>query len=91
MKIRVYADAIYRTRANRKWCQEHNIRLMGPPLGRLAEEQKAAVHRQAREDEKIRNHIEGKFGQGKRREASFSGDGHFLHPLPKRPLRFPSW
>ena len=63
----IYADAIYRTRANRKWCNEHNIRLMGPPLGRPAEAQKAAVRQQAREDEKIRNHIEGKFGQGKRR------------------------
>ena len=40
---------------------------MGPPLGRPAEDKKAAVRQQAREDEKIRNHIEGKFGQGKRR------------------------
>ncbi len=40
---------------------------MGPPLGRPAEAQKAALRQQAREDEKIRNHIEGKFGQSKRR------------------------
>ena len=63
----IYADAIYRTRANRKWCQEHNIRLMGPPLGRPAEAEKAVLRQQVREDERIRNHIEGKFGQGKRR------------------------
>ena len=63
----IYADKIYRTRANRSWCQEQHIRLMGPPLGRPAEAQKAALRRQAREDEKIRNHIEGKFGQSKRR------------------------
>ena len=63
----IYADQIYRTRANHKWCKEHHIRLMGSPLGRPAEDQKAAVRQQAREDEKIRNHIEGKFGQGKRR------------------------
>ena len=63
----IYADQIYRTRANRKWCNERNIRLMGPPLGRPTEEQKDARRKQAREDEKIRNHIEGKFGQGKRR------------------------
>lgn len=63
----IYADKIYRTRANRKWCHQHNIRLMGPPLGRPAEEDKAVLRQQAREDEKIRNHIEGKFGQSKRR------------------------
>ena len=63
----IYADAIYRTRTNRKWCNDHNIRLMGPPLGRPAEEEKAVLRQQAREDEKIRNHIEGKFGQSKRR------------------------
>lgn len=64
---------------------------MGPPLGRPAEEEKAVLRQQAREDEKIRNHIEGNFGQSKRREAPLSGNGHFLHPLPKLPLRFPSW
>ena len=63
----IYADKIYRTRANRSWCQERHIRLMGPPLGRPSEAQKTALRRQAREDERIRNQIEGKFGQGKRR------------------------
>ena len=63
----IYADQIYRTRANRAWCTERNIRLMGPPLGRPPKDQKAALRQQTREDEKIRNHIEGKFGQAKRR------------------------
>ncbi len=63
----IYADQIYRTRANRTWCSERNIRLMGPPLGRPPKDQKAALRQQTRQDEKIRNHIEGKFGQGKRR------------------------
>ena len=31
---RVLADQIYRTRANRKYCEEHGIRLSGPKLGR---------------------------------------------------------
>ena len=32
--IRVLADQIYRTRANRSYCKEHGIRLSGPKLGR---------------------------------------------------------
>ena len=40
---------------------------MGLPLGRPVEDKQAALRRQLREDEKIRNQIEGKFGQGKRR------------------------
>ena len=63
----IYADQIYRTRANRAWCAQRNIRLMGPPLGRPPKGQKAALRQQTREDEKIRNHIEGKFGLAKRR------------------------
>lgn len=63
----LYADRIYRTRENRRWCQERGIRLMGSPLGRVSEAQKAELARQARADEKVRNQIEGKFGQGKRR------------------------
>lgn len=63
----VHVDKIYRTRANRTFCQAHGIRMSGPPLGRppkhvLAEEKKQAVA-----DEAIRNCVEGKFGQGKRR------------------------
>ena len=63
----VHVDKIYRTRANRTFCKAHGIRISGPPLGRppkhgLAEEKKQAVA-----DEAIRNCVEGKFGQGKRR------------------------
>ena len=63
----IYADQIYRTRANRKWCKERGIRLIGLPLGRPAKDKQADLRQQLREDEKIRNQIEGKFGQGKRR------------------------
>jgi transposase, IS5 family len=63
----VHADAIYRTRANRQWCKARGIRLSGPPLGRPAATTKPDLERQAQQDARIRNAIEGKFGQGKRR------------------------
>ena len=63
----VHADKIYRTRENLRYCEEHGIRLSGPKLGRpkkgIGTEEKA----QMRQDELVRNAIEGKFGQGKRR------------------------
>jgi IS5 family transposase len=65
----VHADKIYRTLANRMWCKEHGIRLSGVPLGRPPKdpEKNRARRRQIRADEGIRNAVEGKFGQAKRR------------------------
>ncbi|MEZ2224826.1 IS5 family transposase [Microcoleus sp.] len=63
----VHADRIYRNRENRAWCKEKGIRLSGPPLGRPPANVSKSKKRQALEDERIRNAIEGKFGQGKRR------------------------
>ncbi|WP_404783413.1 IS5 family transposase [Altericista sp. CCNU0014] len=65
----VHADQIYRTRANRSWCKARGIRLSGPPLGRPKQDPsvQAQLKRQARQDEKVRVWIEGKFGQAKRR------------------------
>jgi hypothetical protein len=63
----VHADRIYRTRENRAWCKEKGIRISGPPLGRPAATVSKSNKKQALEDERIRNAIEGKFGQGKRR------------------------
>jgi transposase, IS5 family len=63
----VHVDRIYRTRENRAWCKERGIRISGPPLGRPPAHVSSEQKKQAREDEKIRNSIEGKFGQGKRR------------------------
>jgi hypothetical protein len=63
----VHADKIYRTRANRAYCKERGIRLSGPPLGRPRKRVSTADKRQSREDEAIRNRVEGKFGEGKRR------------------------
>jgi hypothetical protein len=63
----VHVDQIYRTRENRAYCRERGIRMSGPALGRppanISKEQK----KQALEDERYRNAIEGKFGQAKRR------------------------
>ena len=58
----VHADRIYRTRENRAWCKERGIRISGPPLGRPPANVSKETKKQAREDERIRNSIEGKFG-----------------------------
>jgi hypothetical protein len=63
----VHVDQIYRTRANRSWCKERGIRMSGPPLGKQSAEVSKATKKQARVDEKVRQAIEGKFGQAKRR------------------------
>ena len=65
----VHADKRYRTRENRKWCKDRGIRLSGVPLGRPPKEpEKHRVRRkQQKEDEGIRNAVEGKFGLAKRR------------------------
>ncbi len=69
----VHCDKIYRTRANRKFCKKHGIRMSGPPLGRPVKETEDNATKlrekalQRRQDELDRIPIEGKFGQGKRR------------------------
>lgn len=63
----VHVDQIYRTRANLRWCKERGIRLSGVPLGRPPTNRSVELKKQAQLDEKIRNCIEGKFGQAKRR------------------------
>lgn len=62
----VHADKIFRTRDNRDYCKEKEIRLSGPPLGRPAKLTKDEK-KQYQQDDRIRNSVEGKFGQGKRR------------------------
>jgi hypothetical protein len=65
----ICADQIYRTRANRAFCQRHGIRLSGPRLGRPKNDPElvAESKRQFADDQRQRNAVEGKFGQGKRR------------------------
>ncbi len=63
----VHVDRIYRTRENRAWCKERGIRISGPPLGRPPKNVSKEIKKQALDDERFRNAIEGKFGQAKRR------------------------
>ena len=63
----VHVDRIYRTRENRAWCKERGIRISGPPLGRPPQNVSKENKKQALDDERVRNAIEGKFGQAKRR------------------------
>ena len=64
-----HADKIYRNKENRKFCKKHGIRISGPCLGRppkdmtLRKQQKEIQ----RQDEAIRNAVEGRFGVGKRK------------------------
>lgn len=60
----VLVDQIYLTRANRAYLKEKGIRHTGPALGRPKFE--TAYERRRRKKERgMRNHVEGKFGQGK--------------------------
>ena len=65
----ICADQIYRTRSNRAFCQRHGIRLSGPRLGRPKNDPElvSAEKRQFINDQRRRNAVEGKIGQGKRR------------------------
>ncbi len=63
----VHVDKVYRTRANRAFCKAHGIRMSGPPLGRPPKHVSAEDKKQAVADEAIRQRVEGKFGQAKRR------------------------
>jgi hypothetical protein len=63
----VQVDKIYATRENRMWLTERNIRITAVPLGRRkGKETETYYQKQKRRKEAAeRNHIEGKFGQGK--------------------------
>lgn len=64
----MWADQIYRTRSNRAYCQRRRIRLSGPRLGRPKNDPElvAAENQQLIDDQRQRNAVEGKIGQGKR-------------------------
>jgi IS5 family transposase len=63
----VQVDKIFATQANRRWLKERGIRITAPPLGRKPAKTKQSYYqkRKARKEAAERNHIEGKFGQGK--------------------------
>lgn len=63
----VQVDKIYATHENRSWLKERGIRITAPPLGRKPIKPTQTYHqrRKIRKEAAERNHIEGKFGQGK--------------------------
>ncbi len=62
----VHVDAIYRTRANRRYCRERGIRISGPALGRSKKHPSSEEKQQIFADERARIPIEGALGRGKR-------------------------
>ncbi len=63
----VVVDTIYRNRDNIAYCKANNIRLSGPKLGRPPLVKDTTQLKLERQDAKIRNAVEGKLGEGKRR------------------------
>src|SRR5665811_1991494 len=63
----VQVDKIYATRENRMRLAEKDIRITAVPLGRRKGKEKETYYqkRKRRKEAAERNHIEGKFGQGK--------------------------
>lgn len=62
----VQTDGIYMTQQNRKFLKDNQIRHTGKPLGRPPQEQLSKKDKKIQKVERAeRNHIEGKFGQGK--------------------------
>ncbi len=62
----IIADAIYHTLDNKNFCKENHIQLLGKTLSKTAKSKLSAKER--KEHKRLhnsRNHIEGKFGQGK--------------------------
>jgi len=62
---RILVDQIYRTRENRKFCDEHGIRMSGPKLGRPGKE-KDQDKKTAYQDNIDRIEVERFFSTGKR-------------------------
>jgi hypothetical protein len=60
------ADRKYLTRENRRYLKEHGIRIVGKPLGRPPKQELSGYRKyKTRKEQNMRNHVEGKFGQGK--------------------------
>jgi len=62
----IVADSIYHTKANKKFCEDHHIQLVGKRLSKRALSK--MNYKERKEHQKLhnsRNHVEGKFGQGK--------------------------
>tara|TARA_B100001059_G_C17776989_1_gene551888 strand:- start:7 stop:1476 length:1470 start_codon:yes stop_codon:yes gene_type:complete len=64
-----HADKIYRNKENRKFCKKYGIRISGPCLGRPPKDMKLRKEQKdiQRQDEAVRNAVEGRFGVAKRK------------------------
>ncbi len=71
--VSVHADKIYRTRVNRKFCTDNDIRITGKPLGRPKKKTEANKEellqekKQRYQDDVDRIAVEGRFGVAKRK------------------------
>ena len=62
----IITDSIYHTKANKTFCQQNHIKLIGKRLSKRALSKMTSKERKEyRELHNSRNHVEGKFGQGK--------------------------
>jgi len=62
----IIADSIYHTKANKTFCQQNYIKLIGKRLSKRALSKMTLKERKEhRKLHNSRNHVEGKFGQGK--------------------------
>ena len=71
------------------WCKARGVRLSGVPFSRIPKdvEKNRARRRQIREDEGVRNAVEGKFGQaGEVPIRTCPGDGKAVRKQPLRGL-----
>ncbi|MBA7552290.1 hypothetical protein ES705_44848 [subsurface metagenome] len=59
-------DSKYLTRKNRQYLKNMGIRIVGKPLGRPPKQTLSGYRKyKTRKEQNMRNHVEGKFGQGK--------------------------
>ena len=59
-------DRKYLSRANRQYLKNMGIRIVGKPLGRPSKNELSGYQKyKTRKEQNMRNHVEGKFGQGK--------------------------
>lgn len=60
-------DGIYMTRSNRRYLKDKGINIVGKPLGRPSKKKEPSSQKYYKKKKAAqRNHVEGKFGQGKR-------------------------
>jgi hypothetical protein len=63
----VLVDKLYRNRENIRYCQERGIRITGPRLGRKNPQIQKEERKIMIQDARVRNAVEGKIGEGKRK------------------------